>query len=129
MDKYLKLIIKENVERLMKLPRNVDRNTPATLAGKCYYPKGCRKGGKKVAARTLGYLFEIPDNPKDNISPSVDLVQAVAKGLDVSPWELMVDSQQEKRNILDKILNSNAPTDAYVEKKLGKPNRHEGTKQ
>lgn len=66
---------------MAKMP---DRDTPTKLSQKCYWPRG-KKAGKRVAARTVGYLFESePDSP----SPTIDMIEAISIALQTSPWKL-----------------------------------------
>lgn len=82
MANHLKSVVMDNVLKIMA--RMPDRDTPTKLSKKCYWPRG-KRAGKRVAARTVGYLFESePDSP----SPTIDMVEAISVALQVQPWKL-----------------------------------------
>ncbi len=82
MANHLKSIVRDNVLKIMAgMP---DRDTPTKLSKKCYWPRG-KRAGKRVAARTVGYLFE---SESDSPSPTVDMIEAISIALQTQPWKL-----------------------------------------
>lgn len=61
-----------------------DRDSPTKLAKKCFWPRG-KRSGKRISARTIGYLFE---DDTDKPSPTIDTIQAVAEALQLPAWKL-----------------------------------------
>lgn len=102
----LRSLLRRNIESRMRVSPDVD--SPARLARRCRWPRG-RKKGQVIGARTIGYIFE---DREDSPSPSVDLVEAIATALGVKPWELMIDIQMERDDMLGKIFASTAPKTA-----------------
>jgi len=72
----------ENVLKIMALMP--DRNTPTKLSKKRYWPRG-KRSGKRVSARTIGYLFE---SNADSPSPTIDTIEAISTALQTQPWKL-----------------------------------------
>lgn len=100
-----KTVLRQNVERLLQAHATI--KTPPQLAKHCFWLRG-KKRGKAIAPRTIAYIFEVDD---DSPSPTLDVVEAVAKALNVDIWELLTDTAIAKRSFVERILNAPAVSD------------------
>ena len=89
---------------------NADLDTPMKLARRSYWPRGPKRGGK-VSERAILYALRQDD---DSPSPALDLIEAVAMALRRQPWELLTDSRQARRAILEQLMNGGAIPDAAL---------------
>ena len=112
MRKNLRMDIKEVFARnlLAAMRQSSDMRTPGELAKRARWPRG-NKAGEPISARQIGYAM---DTRKDSPSPTLDLVQGVAKALGVQPWELFTDSAESRREILDRLVSGAFVPDAKL---------------
>lgn len=94
----LRSLLRRNLED--RMARDPDVDSPARLARRCRWPRG-RKKGQPIAPRTIGYIFE---ESEDSPSPSLDVVEAIATALSIKPWELIMDLQTEREDMIGKIF-------------------------
>lgn len=87
--------------------------TPAGLARHCYWPSGTKKG-KRVSPRIIRYVFETEEVNERTPSPTLDLIEAMSRALGIEAWELLVDEERTRSQILAKIIGAHGPTDDYV---------------
>lgn len=97
-----RLVLAAAVAHLMKL--HPDRDTPAKLSRRCFWPAG-KKKGKRVSERQLRYVLDtradaVPPIP----SPSLDLIVAIANAFDVPAWQLLVDDKQAREWVVDRLF-------------------------
>lgn len=104
----VKEILAENLRRAMDARPDVD--TPAKLAKRATWPRGS-KAGDHISARQVGYAL---DARKTAPAPTIDFLEAVARALQMQPWELITDNSQTRREILDRILSVSAVPDSRL---------------
>lgn len=89
----IKHAIKANIERLTS-------SAPEQWARSVSYLSGKQKG-KPVAPRTIRNAM----NPDHNEMPSTALIEALASHFDVIPAELIVDWDEDRAKLLERVLH------------------------
>lgn len=104
----IKDIFARNLKQAME--KTTDLQTPGELSKRARWPRG-KKAGDLISPRQIGYAL---DRRKEAPSPTLDFVQAVSKALGLQPWELLLDSAESRREILDKLMSGVFVPDARL---------------
>lgn len=117
-------LLAANVSELMRT--HPDKASPAKLAKRCFWPAtaGPKRRGKRLSERYVRYVV----NPvaEANHSPSLDVIEAIAKAFDLEAWQLLVNEKHLRLWMMGKLFsNAEAVTNAKVEQHYPLPPREE----
>ena len=123
-------LLADNIERLMALPENSEKNSPAKLARVARWPAG-KKKGEPVSERQIRYALDTREDVLPPVpSPTLDFIVAIANAFGVPSWQMLSDDRLLKLWSLGKLFTiSESVSDADVEKHLPLPPRETDEKR